>query len=316
MYEKRLEAVPPVAFIANGTSLGQITLLSTAGFKVKQVVILKSTTVGPANFEVKRVDSENILFVGPIKTNIGERSDISAYLVVDGSTISAAEQVRPTIPEQEIERLTYEEEPTVARRVVLVDQFGDKFDSVTGIDGLKRLAVDADVTIEGGVTVDLDAFTNPPDNVLIVGSEDGTKLGVKHAVRVDSELDVRVGISDGANKATVNVGGELSVTDVALDVNLSTRASEVTVASINSKLNTLGQKPMAGSVPVVIASDQDIDVTIVNSIIRVEYDQITVASKNIEGDPLVIEYRLASSLVATATITYDSDGDFQDMVVA
>lgn len=41
-----------------------------------------------------------------------------------------------------------------------------------------------------------------------------------------------------------------------LDVALSTRATEATLSTVNSKLNTLGQKTMAGSVPVTIASDQ------------------------------------------------------------
>jgi len=41
-----------------------------------------------------------------------------------------------------------------------------------------------------------------------------------------------------------------------LDVLLSTRASEATLSSIDSKLNSLGQKTAVGSVPVVLASDQ------------------------------------------------------------
>lgn len=46
------------------------------------------------------------------------------------------------------------------------------------------------------------------------------------------------------------------------------------------------------------------------------YDQLTVTSKNASGDPLVIESRLATVLVQTATITYDIDGDFQDVVMS
>lgn len=40
------------------------------------------------------------------------------------------------------------------------------------------------------------------------------------------------------------------------DVNLSTRASESTLSSLNGKFGSLGQKAMAGSAPVVLASDQ------------------------------------------------------------
>lgn len=174
MYEKRLKAVSPVAFAANGTSTGQITLPSTANFKVKQQVILKSSSAGPAIFEVKRVDSDTVLYVGLVGGKITDRVDISMYLMADGANISAPEQTRPSIPEQEIERLTYEEEPTVARRVVIVDQFGNK------ITEDNPLPVDATISVVvPPITVDIDAFNDDPDNIFIVGTEDGTKTGVK-----------------------------------------------------------------------------------------------------------------------------------------
>lgn len=44
--------------------------------------------------------------------------------------------------------------------------------------------------------------------------------------------------------------------DTDFDTQLSTRASEATLSAINNKLNSLGQKTMAGSSPIVIASDQ------------------------------------------------------------
>lgn len=174
MYEKRLKAVSPVAFTANGTSTGQITLSSTSGFKVKQVVILKSNTLAPANFEVKRVDSGTVAYLGLVGGKITDRVDLSMYLVADGANISASEQTRPSIPEQEIERLTYEEEPTVARRTILVDEFGNK------ITEANPLPVDATISVVvPPITVDIDAFSNDPDNVMLVGSEDGTKTGTK-----------------------------------------------------------------------------------------------------------------------------------------
>lgn len=124
--EKRLKAVSPKAFTANGTADGKVTILYTGGFKVKQVVVLKSNT-SSISLEIKRIESSSVLYVGPVKSNINDRSDISAFTVADQSTIEAQEQPRPSIPEQEIERLTYEEEPTVARRTVLVDELGNKY---------------------------------------------------------------------------------------------------------------------------------------------------------------------------------------------
>lgn len=187
-YEKRLKAVPLQLFTANGTSLGQITVADASLFKVKQQVVLNSSAAGLLRLEVKRVDSKTILFVGPIsdhqhKSSILERTDVSAYLVADGASLSADEQKRPSIPEQEIERLTYEEEPVVARRVTLVDENGDKYTDAN------PLPVDANVVI-GGVNVDLDAFSIAPDSTLAVGSEDGTPTGTRHVIRVAGDGSV------------------------------------------------------------------------------------------------------------------------------
>src|SRR3989304_3762453 len=46
--------------------------------------------------------------------------------------------------------------------------------------------------------------------------------------------------------------------NTSIDVALSTRARCRKVSAINGKLNSLGQKTMANSVPVVIASDQSV----------------------------------------------------------
>lgn len=134
-YEKRLKAVPPQLFTADGTNLGKVTIPDACAFKVKTQVILNSSTQGTLRLEVKRVESDTVLFVGPIKdhqhnASILDRTDILAFLVADGAFIFAEEQKRPNIPEQEIERLTYEEEPTIARRTILVDSCGDKISTI------------------------------------------------------------------------------------------------------------------------------------------------------------------------------------------
>jgi hypothetical protein len=243
--EKRLKSVPSQAFTANGTNVGQVTVADASLFKVKQKVVITATSLPNLELEVKHVSEDGItFFVGLEKENIEHRFDISAYTTILGAAVFANKQPRPSIPQQEIERLTYEEEPIVARRTVLVDKLGRKIDED---NPLPTTAV-----LNGNVSVDLDALTPPtkadPDNVLIAGSEDGTKTGIKHAARVDSELDLRVGISDGPNKANVNIGGELSVTDadaIAL------------LASIDNGIPaTLGQTTMTASMPVTIASDQ------------------------------------------------------------
>ena len=180
MFEKRLPLVSVQAFTANGDTLGRVTTTQAQNFKVKQQVILSSNTVGQQRLEVKRVESATVLYVGPISTPITTRSDISAYLVADSASIQAPEQPRPSIPEQEIERLTYEEEPVIARRVVLVDELGNKINDANPLP------------VTAAVDVALEAFNATPDNVLIVGSEDGTKTGTKHAVVIDSDKNLHV----------------------------------------------------------------------------------------------------------------------------
>lgn len=128
------------------------------------------------------------------------------------------------------------------------------------------LKVNADGSIDTNVIIN----ASSGDNIFSVGSEDGTITGVSHVIRVDSDLDLRVSISNGANKAGVNASGEVSVVDsgsqTALNSILTTLLGTVEVNDVNSQAiltsieagtpDSLGQKTMANSQPVVIASDQ------------------------------------------------------------
>lgn len=136
------------------------------------------------------------------------------------------------------------------------------------------------VETDGSINVNSVITATSGDNILIIGTEDGTTSGIQHVAKIGSDLNLRV-------------------KDEAID----------------AKLNTLGQKTMAGSVPVTIASDQPpIDTLQLNDLIPIEFNEIDVASKNSWGDPLIVNYKLASLTVATLNITYDSDGDLQNVV--
>jgi len=124
--EKRLYKVNPQAFTSDGTFFGALTIADSSTFVVGHVIILKSSTQPNLILKIKRIPNASTILVGEDKTPIYKYSDISAYLAADGATIEAAEQNRPSVPEQEIERLTYDEEPVIARRVSLVDKHGDK----------------------------------------------------------------------------------------------------------------------------------------------------------------------------------------------
>ncbi len=155
--EKKLKAVPPRPLTANGGTDGKVTIADTIGFKVKQQVILFSGPAGNLRVEVKRVESSTVLYVGPIGKHINDRTDVSAYTVVDGSTISAEEQQRPNVPEQEVERLTYEEEPVVARRVMVVDEYGDPITDTNPMPVDATVDVQVNVDAEDGDSVSIGA---------------------------------------------------------------------------------------------------------------------------------------------------------------
>jgi hypothetical protein len=239
--EKKRKGISPRLFTANGNANGLVTVADAKDFFVKQRVQIKSNTQPVKEFEIKRFVTNNSFKVGPVGASISTYSDLSQYLVADNATISAPEQDRPGIKPDEIRRATYAEEPVVANRVIMVDEFGNYYNSNN------PLPINAQFS--GSLSVNLDGFDNTnPDSVLGVGSEDGTQTGIKHAIRVDSALDLRVGISDGANKADVNASGELSVTDANTQAILTSIDNGIPAA--------LGQTTMANSMPVTIASDQ------------------------------------------------------------
>ncbi len=146
--ERKWDAVPNQSILADGTTDGAISIQDSSLFKVKQKVYLKSDTLQPTLFEVKRVPNRTTLLVGFIKDPISKYADVSSYTLSDNSTIFAQEQDRNSVLHEAVDRATYEEEPTMARRVVQVDKSGVKIDSVIGSDGKNRIAVDAEVTVD------------------------------------------------------------------------------------------------------------------------------------------------------------------------
>lgn len=122
--ERRLTEVSPVLFNSNGGANGLVTISSTKGFKVKAMVVLEADTFSPLQLEVKRVISKTQLLVGKAG-NIQLRENISAYTVALNSKITQPEQDRINVPYDDQERATYETEPTLARRVIGVDELGN-----------------------------------------------------------------------------------------------------------------------------------------------------------------------------------------------
>jgi hypothetical protein len=125
--EKKWLAVSAQSFTSDGTQYGVVTINDTHGFKTKQLVFLSAATLPIINAQVKRVVSQTQLIVGPSdnKVDISDWINISAYTVALNASIAAVEQDKMVlIPDKDHYQAIYEADPTVADRVILVDQYG------------------------------------------------------------------------------------------------------------------------------------------------------------------------------------------------
>jgi len=125
--EKHWKSISPVNFTSDGSSYGEIQVTSTKHFRVKQQVIVKSSTQPAITLEIKRVTSTTAMVLGD-KGNINNRYNLSAYLASESAIVYAKEQPRNEIPQKEYERACFEEEPVVAKRTILVDKLGNLID--------------------------------------------------------------------------------------------------------------------------------------------------------------------------------------------
>lgn len=149
--EQKWPAVAPQLFTADGGAQGQISVADVRGFKVKQFVVIHSSTQPDIRVQVKRVTKKTgKIIVGPPsdqqtqgKAGLRTTTDLSLYLVADGAYLYAEEQDKVKVKPDDQDIATYEQEPTVARRVVHVDQFGDFYDG----DNPLPVALDGDVSI-------------------------------------------------------------------------------------------------------------------------------------------------------------------------
>ena len=157
--ERRIYAVPSTALISDGTSKGQLQVTDNSLWMVGQIILLSSDTQQPIELKIKRILSDkNTMFVGPKDRPIQVRTDISDFLITDNAAIKANEQERPNVPEQEVERSTYEEEPTVARRVVIVDKWGNR------VDEANPLPVNATISVSSVGTPQIFNISAPTKN--------------------------------------------------------------------------------------------------------------------------------------------------------
>lgn len=149
--EKSWQAVPPQLFTVDGGQFGLITVTDASGFKAKQRVVVQSTTLGPLELQVKRVNSPTQLLLSPINTPLnGPKSqlNLSSYTVVGGAFIYAGEQPKSVLKPDDILQAIYRQEPGTTIGVELDDQFGNPI----GPNNPLPVAFDGTITI-GNVEV-------------------------------------------------------------------------------------------------------------------------------------------------------------------
>lgn len=150
--EKSWPAVAPQAFTADGTAQGVVTIANTTGFKVKQQIVISASGLPDKVVKIMRFISPTSFYVGPTNPTAGQgltgRQDISAYTVAAGAFAYAQEQPKVTIKPDDIWQAIYRQEPGTTIGVEIDDKWGNAIDSVIGVDGKNRLAVDAAITVE------------------------------------------------------------------------------------------------------------------------------------------------------------------------
>ena len=188
--ERRYRAVSSQTFTVDGTVHGVVTIANTINFKVKQKVILTASGQSNIELQIQQVLSDTQFVVGPIGSKIQDVHDISAYTTAASAAVFLNEQQRPVIPEQEITRIIYEEEPTLAHRNVLVDWLGNYY---TIDNPLPVQLSDGSIEI-GTVNAELEVQLSHIDDYPDVG---------------DVHDSVRVG--DGTDLLEINADGSINV---------------------------------------------------------------------------------------------------------
>jgi hypothetical protein len=198
--ERKWLAVVAQPFTADGTQFGVVTVADTAGFKVKQLIFLAKTLGPPLQLQVKRVLSSTKLVVGPPdnKISIQNYADISAFTVLSGASIAAPEQDKNNIPDKDHYTAIYEADPTVADRVILVDQYGNFYSNTNPIPIIFEGTVtitEVEVVGENGNTIEPNA--DGSINVVVV-----TAPVAGHAVK--SFFNEVAAIASGATTTLVS----------------------------------------------------------------------------------------------------------------
>lgn len=197
-FEKRYAAIIARNFTSNGTANGTVELATTSKFKVKQHIAITATGEPSLQLEVKSVLSPTILRVGPRGGSINAFTNLTAYTVAKNSAILADEQPRAGISNQEIIRAVYDEEPTMALRSVMVDEYGNYY---TSENPLKVQLSDGSVNI-GTVNAQVEVQLTDKESSPGANDYDITRLG--DGINEAKITKAKTGTNTGLNTNSIN----------------------------------------------------------------------------------------------------------------
>jgi hypothetical protein len=123
-------------------------------------------------------------------------------------------------------------------------------------------------------------------------------------VNLSAAAGDNVAISDGVDTLLINPDGSINANLVG----------NLLISHIDDSIR-LGDGTNLVSVSTRNVGENGLDINALNRVFSKPFDEIEVTSKNDDGDPLIVVTRLNASLVQTATLVYDADGDFQKLTV-
>lgn len=188
--ERRWAEISAISFTDDGKENGTVTIEDTSRFKVKMRVTVQSDVNQPTNFQVKRVLNRTQMILGPTQGKHSLTSDMSSFPLSDNPTIRAVEQERPPIPPVDFERASYEEEPTMAKRVIPVNKYGE---TNSPENPLYTQLTDGSVNI-GTVNAELEVQLTHLDNNPSTGDiADSVRIGgTQHQAEVTTDKRLQV----------------------------------------------------------------------------------------------------------------------------
>ena len=162
-FERQWASIAPRLFTSNGTSLGKVIITDTADFRVNMEVTIGHPTLPYLALKVKRVNSTTEMILCQIDKSASTKDtvDLSAY--DNTSFVFAKDQTKKHPSVKEIEEATYEQEPVLAKRSVLVDKYGRIVDSAN------PLPISGTIMVSAGQQFDDIKLTyNSNDDLILV----------------------------------------------------------------------------------------------------------------------------------------------------